>query len=240
MMENPSDGLIEFWVQGEPMPITFESLWTLARTKASRLGERPNDAFLSVGLRLVRPTAPWQYYCTPRNVKTFASSGKDGVHYSFLMTDRLPSDVVQSDAVQSIEQTVDSSNAPIVMTVPMNFENQNIVVAQNLREFLCLGCRAGYASLEALASVDEDFSVLKAQDYIADLSTEQQGCLTLLSETFLLAPLSNLEERMHELQTAYLDCLQLGDVLRVPSVETAVKSSEKPSEESAKDWSVWA
>ena len=115
------------------MAVTFEQLWAIANREVQRIGETPNDVFLPIGLRLEIPAKPWEYYCTPTNVKTFASTGCDGVHYSFL-------------------ELSSSSELAVVMTVPANGgPNQNVIISENLYEFLCLGSKASYLVLEELS-----------------------------------------------------------------------------------------
>ncbi|MEL6554915.1 MAG: hypothetical protein AAFQ63_15835 [Cyanobacteria bacterium J06621_11] len=175
---------------------TFAQLWKVAQTEASRQNTTPSAVFQSVGLRLEVPEKPWQYYCTPKNTRTFASTGRDGVHYSFL-------------EVRSLHYS------PIVMTVPMSFDNPNIVVAETLHEFLCLGCRASYLSLEMLSVCGGDFSSLKSKSYAAGLSQAQQHSLQVLSDSFSLFPYVALEWRMAQLQAKYLDFLQMGEVVQI-------------------------
>lgn len=176
------------------MTITFEQLWAIAKRESQRIGETPNDIFLPVGLRLEIPVKPWEYYCTPTNVKTFASTGCDGVHYSFL-------------------ELSSSSELPVVMTVPANYENPNpnVIISENLYEFLCLGSKASYIGLEELSYENGELSLLKSVDYAEFLSNEQIDILNILSSEFSLHPWSGLEERISCLQSKYLDLLQLRD-----------------------------
>jgi hypothetical protein len=176
------------------MAVTFEQLWAIANREARRIGETPNDVFLPVGLRLELPVKPWEYYCTPTNVRTFASTGCDGVHYSFL-------------------ELSSSSELPVVMTVPANYENPNpnVIISENLHEFLCLGSKASYIGLEELSYKSGELALLKSVDYADFLSNEQIDLLNTLSGEFLLHPWSVLEERISCLQSKYLDLLQLRD-----------------------------
>ena len=202
------DGLVQFFVGDDVRegsePVTFERLWAIAHQQTRSTAIPAQDAFLSIGLRLDTAQQPWQYYCTPKNVKTFASTGQDGVHYSFLS--------LASSAL---------SESPVVMTVPMNFHNQNIVVAENLYEFLCLGCRTGYSNLEVLAdeSLLEDskaFTALTDDCYGQSLSKLELMRLQVLNDAFALTPIASLSNRMRNLQSAYLTQLQMGEV--VPTV----------------------
>ncbi|MEL6158795.1 MAG: hypothetical protein AAFQ40_04040 [Cyanobacteria bacterium J06623_5] len=188
------------------MQVTFDQLWAIAQQVATQSGQLPQNAFLSIELILERPVAAWQYYCTPKNVITFASTGCDGVHFSFLRTDSSSNNPAPASVVTQL------SRSPVVMTVPMNFENQNIVVSENLYEFLCLGCKTGYGTLELLSCPESDLRALKSFDYAAALSAAQLSDLRMLNEVFSLSPYINLEGRMRHLQSTYLDCLRMGEV----------------------------
>lgn len=77
------------------------------------------------------------YWCTPKNSLSFASTGCDGVHFSFIL---------RNNAI--------TEDSPVIVTVPANSgesERANIVVASNLRNFLRFGLRRGYFALEQLA-----------------------------------------------------------------------------------------
>ncbi|MEL6602407.1 MAG: hypothetical protein AAFP20_04175 [Cyanobacteria bacterium J06614_10] len=188
------------------MQVTFDQLWAIAQQVANQSGQSTQNAFLSLALILERPVAAWQYYCTPKNVITFASTGCDGVHFSFLQQDRMVSGSAPISPIQQL------SRSPVVMTVPMNFENQNIVVSENLYEFLCLGCRTSYGMLELLSCPESNLCALKSFDYAEALSEAQVAQLRLLNDAFSLSPYINLEGRMRHLQSTYLSCLQMGEV----------------------------
>ncbi|MDR2985442.1 MAG: hypothetical protein LBV34_11440 [Nocardiopsaceae bacterium] len=110
-------------------------LWQLAERVAVTRHEQPDYVFLPIGLRLGDPVRAhaWDYSATPVNVTTFASTGGDGVHFSV------------------INASGQSGPTPIVMTVPMAFNDPNHIVGADLRDFLALGCRTGYSCLEDLA-----------------------------------------------------------------------------------------
>ena len=75
-----------------------------------------------------------RYNCSPLNTTVFARTGGDGVHYSILEL---------SEKAQ-----------PIVMTVPMNFSKSindyNIIISENLNEFLSIGFYNGWFPIEQL------------------------------------------------------------------------------------------
>ena len=108
----------------------LNELWNLADEFA---GSDDNALFGECGLFLQRPLSRWDYFCTPLNTLTFASTGGDGVHYGLLLGSDTPYDQL-----------------PVVMTVPMS-DQYNTVVAETLGEFLGLGYFVGWFSLEQLA-----------------------------------------------------------------------------------------
>jgi len=75
-----------------------------------------------------------RYDSSPINTKVFSRTGGDGVHFSILCL---------SENIQ-----------PIVMTVPMNFGNSltdyNLIIGENLNEFLSIGYFNGWFFLEEL------------------------------------------------------------------------------------------
>src|SRR5262245_63700807 len=101
-------------------------LWRLAAST----GDEPEYAFERIGLLLEDPEAPgdWDYDATPVGAVPFAWTGGDGVHFSVL-----------------------ADGSAVVMTVPKSLGDTNHVLAESLTEFLALGCRTGYFSLERLA-----------------------------------------------------------------------------------------
>ncbi|WP_339613759.1 hypothetical protein [uncultured Rubinisphaera sp.] len=77
------------------------------------------------------------YWCTPKNSMAFATTGGDGVHFSFI-----------------VENNKVTENSPVIVTVPANSgepEIANLVVADNLRNYLRFGLHRGYFALEQLA-----------------------------------------------------------------------------------------
>jgi hypothetical protein len=88
-----------------------------------------------VGLRLDSELDASRYDSwTPINCRTFASTGGGGTHFSLL---------VQGGAI--------TSDSPVVMTIPSAGDGSQIV-GENLFDFLCLGCRRGYYSMEMLSA----------------------------------------------------------------------------------------
>lgn len=94
------------------------------------LGSGADEA---IGLLPVAQPGPSGYEQTPRGALTFAWTGGDGVHFSFLPA-----------------AGTEPGQWPVVMTVPMEFDRPNLIVGSNLREFLALGLRHGFLNLDYL------------------------------------------------------------------------------------------
>jgi hypothetical protein len=93
--------------------------------------------------------------------------------------------------------------APVVMTVPM-CDTPNVIVGGNLKEFLCLGCRLGYFSLEQLAYHPErTLAELKSQRLDPESGAPERALLQKISIHFGLMPWSNPQRRLEELETKY-------------------------------------
>lgn len=142
----------------------------------------------SVGLLLEPREHSAGYESTPTNTDTFAYTGGDGVHYGFLLlADRA------ADAL------------PVVMTVPM--ASANIIVGATFFEFLRLGCRNGYFSLEQL-SYDWDGTVAHLQSIHEIPEHDEKGYLRAINERFGLTPWPDVAGCLAELQRLYLPLLR--------------------------------
>lgn len=130
---------------------THEGLESL-RALLDSLGEGADEA---VGLLLARSGYLAPYDATPKGALVFASTGGDGVHFSFI-----PSVTEEPD------------EWPVVMTVPMQFDRPNLVVGANLPEFLALGLRVGYFVLEQLAYDFDEMVELLDRDQAVDQGSE--------------------------------------------------------------------
>jgi hypothetical protein len=129
------------------------------------------------------------YDSSPLNCLAFASTGGDGVHFS-------------------IFKGIDTDSSPVVMTVPMNFGEENLVIAQTLLEFLCLGCRFGFFDLEQLSYNFESTT----QKIEATNRTEAQNPeLRELTEMFYLKPIKDVSKYIRETNSKYFDQLELED-----------------------------
>ncbi len=97
--------------------------------------------FPEIGLRLHRPPLlNVAYHVTPTNTRAFASTGLDGCYFNFLLVDG----EVREDS-------------PVIMTCP-NGAPPNIVVGEDLRDFLCLGIGTGYAAVQDLSDRPKRFT----------------------------------------------------------------------------------
>ena len=67
------------------------------------------------------------YHCTPLNTLCFAHTGGDGTHFSFL--------AVNGEV---------NEKSPVVVTIPTTIEYSNVIVGENLVDFLNLGFYLGY------------------------------------------------------------------------------------------------
>jgi hypothetical protein len=112
-------------------PPSLQALWAFAEERAEASGCAPDAALERAGLLLHRDLAHGGYDSTPRNSIAFAGTGGDGVHFSFALHD---------------DRALEDS--PIVMTVPMSFGHENLIVGENLRDFLAVGSGLSFFVLE--------------------------------------------------------------------------------------------
>lgn len=158
-----------------------------------------------IGLILCKPTEAEQYWCTPQNSRVFARTGGDGVHFSLLL---LPG---ESDVYEG----------PVVMSRPSNSGALNLIVGANLYEFLCLGSRCSYDQLAYLdeAGFDANESVYDILMADGDAWESAEECaahakqtseiLQLVNEDLGLKPWEDVPGKLKDLQTRYLDSLEL-------------------------------
>lgn len=157
---------------------TWDELWAVAISAAQDAAEDPRYVFEPIGLMLQPPGSPLPvtYDATPPDAITFASTGGDGVHFS---------------------ASLGASSPLIVMTVPMQFDRPNVVLGQDLREFLSLGCASGYFQLEQLAYGSPTAALTPWGEAKAD---EQ---LALLRDALELSPWPSVQPRLEELQQQF-------------------------------------
>jgi hypothetical protein len=180
----------------------LEQLWSIAEIEAKRRGIQFPYVFDPIGLNLIRPLKQELYESTPKNSMSFATTGGDGVHFSF---------------VQLNGEIVDHS--PIVMTVPMNFGSENLIVGADFEDFLCLGCEVGFFFLEQLTYSDSKADALYWLSHpeewftnlIGDLNNIDinKNLLKLLRTEFDLRPWDNIEKKLLSLEDEYLPLLEL-------------------------------
>ena len=175
------------------LPEDLRKLHAAAHLASKRFGYAPDCVFDFCGLLLeLPPVTNWcDYWCTPSNVVTFAHTGGDSVHYSYLR------DASFAEGV-----------CPIVMTMPAA-SGINVVLAESFNEFFSLGYYVGWFSLEQLVYQPEwaekyfsapnpDFSELSADtlDFLRQNLSIQAGPPRLV--------------RLRELHEKYHGLLQIG------------------------------
>jgi len=142
---------------------------------AASLPVEEREALDDEGLRIHDSLSPGGYDSSPPGYVAFASTGGDGVHFSF------PS----------------NKFGPVVMTVPMAFDRPNIVVGADLKEFLSLGCMYGFFVLQQLG-YNEDLTIDPA-----DAVREPSPALQRLSKHFDLRPWTAVVNYLAKLQVAH-------------------------------------
>jgi hypothetical protein len=175
----------------------FQQLLDIATEET---GEYGNYTFEPVGLILLPTHIPDDDFCTLPDTMPFAETGTDGVHFRFLAIDGKYSDL-----------------SPVIMTVPNCGDYlPNIVVGEDLREFLALGCKVGYFLLDELMAIDEPaytttafLKELELQKFNADFEQEEKDLLLTITSTFNLTPWRNPLVRLKELRLKYSNYLNL-------------------------------
>lgn len=142
------------------IPARLQDLYAVAATVGEELGHSASGVFDPCGLILEIPPRRYPYESTPTGAMTFATTGGDGVHYSYFVDSRLPPGVV-----------------PIAMTVPMKFDRPNVIVADTFDEFLGLGYHVGWFSLEQLVYDPEE-----TVEYFAQPDPDDRPEKTMLME----------------------------------------------------------
>lgn len=114
-------------------PSRLQDLHSVARELAQAAQYSWLEVLAPYGLILNDVSISERYWCTPVAAKTFASTGGDGVHYSYLQLPHMKLD-----------------KEPIVMTVPAS-DTPNFVIAEGFDEFFGLGFFVGWFALEQIA-----------------------------------------------------------------------------------------
>ncbi|MEM6821152.1 MAG: hypothetical protein AAF558_04265 [Verrucomicrobiota bacterium] len=170
----------------------YEDLKCFANKLAKELdcGKSSLRIFGNDGLFLDEEPYESDYNSTPNNSLTFATTGGDGVHFGFVT-----------------EEGTFGVDSAIVMTVPMNFGNGNVIVGASLKEFIELGIYFGYFDLEQLSY---DFETTSME---IDEAKERKRSIELdaLSAEFDLKPWKNARSRLDELREQYYHILDIQD-----------------------------
>ena len=146
------------------------------------------NQFEDIGLILESEPSLWDYDSTPKNSVTFATTGGDGVHFNFLAIDGKWSE-----------------QSPVIMTVPMNFGEENLVIGDSLEDFLSLGIDYGYFGLEQL-SYDKEGTIAKIE---AIRESERSPELNALKERFELSTWENVASRLEMLNQEHFEKFEI-------------------------------
>ena len=124
-----------------------------------------------------------------KNSITFAATGGNGVHFGIVTAHNHP-----------------KGQNPVVMMVPMMQEN--VILAENLDEFLGVGFHNGWFALEQLV-YDFDATIEYYSTPADDLSKEETTLLELIREELKIgfAPLT--KSRLKELKKKYFKTLEI-------------------------------
>ena len=101
------------------------------------------------------------------------------------------------------------AKSPVVVTIPMAFDEPNYIVGESLYDFLCLGCRHGYASIANLhLNLDEslDYFTVAPDDWFDDRAP---GILGLLANELALKPWRDVHTHFHDLQSRFMPSLEV-------------------------------
>jgi hypothetical protein len=179
--------------------ITLDQFWDACDRIARDRGTKPVCALEPAGIYLVRPLERFDYHCTPTNSVTFAHTGMDGEHFGFLAIGNSP-----------------VGAQPVVMTVPMAFRDDRIdsfVIAEDLEEFLRLGCRVGWWMLPDLLMRGPDDVLAHYQNTAMD-SPEGNAVLQALRGLLGLTPVPLDRERLAALDARYGPMIELPPIRR--------------------------
>lgn len=95
------------------------------------------------------------------------------------------------------------------MTAPMAFDNPNIIVGGDMREFLALGCRTAYFALDDLTNRRRRLQMVAGVEAGSPREDAEEALLLgCIEEAFDLRPWHDAEQRLDELAAAYLPRLQ--------------------------------
>jgi hypothetical protein len=183
----------------------LEELRRIDAEAARRFPTRFDPGLGGVGLILSRDLSNGGYVETPMNSAAFAWTGCEGVHFSFVVRDG----------------RVDE-RSPVIVTIPMAFPSDNLVVGESLYEFLCLGVYRGYNALEQLGyRYDEVVEVYSDTEWRPKtrrhecvgyrVSEHQRVVLGFLREELDLVPWRDVRGRLADLGAKYKDLLEMSE-----------------------------
>jgi len=181
----------------EPPPL-LSKLWLTAERLGRERATDPRFVLDPCGLLLEWPPRRWDYFCTPLNSLTFASTGGDGVHYGLLTVPGRSADAT-----------------PVVMTVPMA-GTYNVVIAETLEEFLGLGYFVGWFALEQL-TYQPAWAVRFFGRPRSDWP-EREALLVHLRAALDIHHVPLRQRRIRHLQSTYLHLLRLPPEPQDPSI----------------------
>ena len=175
-----------------PIPAPLQALYDAAAAIGPRFDLSAEAVLDYCGLLLeIPPVRDYIDWSTPRNVLTFATTGGDSVHYSYLR------DASFAEGV-----------CPIVMTMPAA-SGINVVLAESFNEFFSLGYYVGWFSLEQLVYQPE-----WAEKYFSapnpDFSELSADTLDFLRQSLQIQAAPPRLERLRELHEKYHGLLQIG------------------------------
>ena len=172
--------------------VTFDDLQRVHELATNQFPHEYLDTGLgAIGLFLNNPPKNASYEQTPTNSVTFASIGVDGIHFGSI-TDGPNMD----------------PKSPVVVTIPMAFDDPNYIVGESLYDFLCLGCRHGYANVANLhLNLDKSlgYFTVAPDDWFDD---RVPGILDLLANELALKPWRNVHTHFHDLQSRFMSSLK--------------------------------
>lgn len=176
------------------MTPSLEQLWELTGIDRAACVESENLYFDPIGLNLLKSPVCWEYWCTPTNTISFATTHGDGVHFGFLCESGQPTD-----------------SSPIVMTLP-SANTSNIIVGENFKEFLSLGCRVGFFELEQIEyQPDRYLPFMDTHAYSEDATPSEIQMLKAIESRFSLTPWSRHRSRLSELKLKYYGYLNYSE-----------------------------
>ena len=186
----------------------LDKLKELSKKASSMFSENNIRSLDDVGFAWFMDDYLWGgYEVSPLNSVSFACTGGDGDHFSFLVRNN------------SIDE-----NSPIIYSSPTSCSNvvfgENFIVGENLFDFLCFGMHCGYFQpLSVLDYADdyvpEDSAKITLLDtgkstwFGDEVWEEMPLLLTWLSNELELTPWENRTQRFNDLQEKYLPLLEI-------------------------------